>query len=43
MRRVEVVWEDDETEIYDRLRAKAEQMNVTLPEYIKERLDKIDP
>jgi hypothetical protein len=43
MRRVEVVWEDDETETYDRLRAKAEQMNVTLPEYIKERLDKIDP
>jgi hypothetical protein len=43
MRRVEVVWEDAETEIYDRLSAKAAQMNITLSEYIKTQLDQIEP
>lgn len=42
IRRVEIVWANEEIELYDKLQAKAEQMNITFPEYVKARLNELN-
>lgn len=40
IRRVEVVWTEDEVEVYERLKARAEAVHVEMPEYVKAVLKK---